>query len=66
MGGAKDTWGTDSVLNKLLILRECMALLASGSDPTGYSGHEMYSYKHVLRSKQFIVGICTWSMKYAA
>ena len=27
------------------------------------SGHEMY--KHVLRSKQVIVGTCTWSMKYA-
>ena len=28
------------------------------------SGHD--SYKHVLRSKQVIVGIytCTWSMKY--
>ena len=35
-----------------------MALLASGSDPT--------DMRHVLRSKQVIVGTCTWSMKYAA
>ena len=43
-----------------------MALLASGSDPTAYIVDMRCSYKHVLRSKQVMVGTCTWSMKYAA